>query len=257
VSTGLSILHGGCVVIEPFLKVFLSLDGWLSACVAVERAVQVVKGVKFVKKKSKHLAQRIILILPFCIIITLIHELLYRDLFVYYTGTDDIDVDKTMKNNSKYTNKTNADLRERYVSCMTRYSSSLQNYNTAILFIHLVAPFVTNLLFALFIIFGAARQRSVIRTNRTLGEHVREQLNEHKQLIISPVILLVLSTPRLIISLLPGCVKTSASFWLYLGAYFISFTPSMLLFLIFVPPSKVYMKAFKQSINRIRCRTSS
>ncbi|CAF3971059.1 unnamed protein product, partial [Adineta steineri] len=44
VSTSLSVLHGGCVSIEPILKLFLYLDGWLNACVAVERAVLIFKG---------------------------------------------------------------------------------------------------------------------------------------------------------------------------------------------------------------------
>ncbi|CAF1280063.1 unnamed protein product [Adineta steineri] len=245
VSTSLSVLRGGCVSIESILKLFLYLDGWFNACVAVERAILIFKGVKFDKKKSKSIARRTILILPFCIFGTLIHELAFRRLFVYETRLDKID-----------TNKTNEDTNNRYVSCITRYSPSVQDYNTAVLFFHLVGPFIVNLFSALFIIFGGAHQRSMVRTNQSFKEHIQEQFREHKQLIISPIVLLVLSIPRLIISLLPGCVKTSENLWLYLGAYFISFTPSMLIFLIFVFPSELYMKAFKQSFNHIRRRTS-
>jgi hypothetical protein len=243
VSTSLSVLRGGCVSIEVILKIFLYLDAWFNACVAVERAVLVFKGANFDKMKSKYFARRIILILPFCIISTLIHELVYRRLFVYQTGTDKIDEDKT-----------SGGMTERYVSCVTHYSPAVQDYNTTILFFHLVAPFLANLFSALFIIFRTARQRSVTRTGKTFSEHVRKQFNEHKQLIISPVILLVLLIPRLIISLLPGCVKMSENVWLYLSAYFISFIPSMLIFLIFVVPSEFYMKAFKQSFKSVRQR---
>jgi hypothetical protein len=238
VSTSLSVLRGGCASIEVILKFFLYLDGWFNGCVAVERAMHVFKGVNFDKKKSKHFARGIILILPFCIIGTLIHELLYRRLFVYPPETD----------------KTIEDTIERYVSCVTHYSPPVQNYNTAILFFHLVAPFVANLCSALFIIFGVARQRSVSRTGQTFSEHVREQFKEHKQLIISPAILLVLSIPRLIISLLPSCVKVSQDLWSYLSAYFISFIPSTLIFVIFVVPSELYMKMFKQSLKDSRRR---
>ncbi|CAF1480449.1 unnamed protein product [Adineta steineri] len=244
VSASLSVLRGGCASIEPILKLFLYLDGWLNACVAVERAVLIFQGVNFDKKKSKSIARRTILILPFCIFGTLIHELVYRQLFVYETGLDKIDM-----------NKTNEDTNNPYVSCITRYSPSVQDYNTAVLFFHLVGPFIVNLSSALVIIFGGAQQRSVARTNQSFKEHVQQQFREHKQLIISPIVLLVLSIPRLIISLLPGCVKTSENLWLYLGPYFISFTPSMLIFLIYVFPSELYMKAFKQSFNRIRKRT--
>ncbi|CAF0939088.1 unnamed protein product [Adineta steineri] len=242
VSTSLSVLRGGCASIEPILKLFLYLDGWLNACVAVERAVLIFKGVNFDKKKSKSIARRTILILPFCILGTLIHELAFRRLFVYEAASGMSKINENQSN--------------RYVSCITHYSPSIQHYNTAVLFFHLVGPFIVNFFSALFIIFGGARQRSLARTNRSFREHIQEQFSEHKQLIISPIVLLVLSIPRLIISLLPGCVKTSEDLWLYLGAYFISFSPSMLIFLIFVFPSKLYMKAFKQSFNRIRRRTT-
>ncbi|CAF0878090.1 unnamed protein product [Adineta steineri] len=245
VSTSLSVLRGGCASIEPILKLFLYLDGWLNACVAVERAVLIFKGVKFDKKKSKSIARRTILILPFCIFGTLIHELAFRRLFEYETAPDTTDMSKT-----------NEDTIKRYVSCITYYSPSVQDYNTAILFFHLVGPFIVNLLSALFIIFVSAQQRSTARTNQSFKEHVQQQFSKNKQLIISPIVLLVLSIPRLIIALLPGCVKTSKNLWLYLGAYFISFTSSMLIFLIFVFPSELYMKAFKQSFIRFRKRTA-
>ncbi|CAF1272191.1 unnamed protein product, partial [Adineta steineri] len=245
VFTSLSILRGGCASIEPILKLFLYLDGWLNACVAVERAVLIFKGIKFDKKKSKSIARRTILILPFCIVGTLTHELAFRRLFEYEPVPDITD-----------TSRTNEDTIKRYVSCITRYSPTVQDYNTAVLFFHLVGPFIVNLFSALFIIFGGAQQRSVARTNQNFKEHIQEQFREHKQLIISPIVLLILSIPRLIISLLPSCAKTSENLWLYLGAYFISFTPSMLIFLIFVFPSELYMKAFKQSMIRIRRRTS-
>jgi hypothetical protein len=164
------------------------------------------------------------------------HELVYRRLLVYPPETD----------------KTSGDTTEQYTSCVTHYSPAVQDYNTAILFFHLVAPFLINLCSALFIIFGAARKRSVARTDQSFNEHVREQFREHKQLIISPMILLVLSIPRLIISLLPDGVKVSENLWLYLSAYLISFIPPMLIFIIFVVPSEFYMKTFKQSLMSAR-----
>jgi hypothetical protein len=266
-STSLSVLRGGCVSIEPVLKLFIYLDSWLNACVAVERAVNVSKGVTFDKNSSKRIARWIIIMLPFCIMGTIIHEPLYRELFVYNTEKFKIirneteeaktDGNKTIGNetyenetyeNGTYENGTDGNKVENYAWCMTRYSRFVQDYNTAILFFHLVTPFVVNLLSALFIIFGTARQRSATRTRQTYREHVLEQLSEHKQLVISPVILLVLSLPRLIISLLSGCVKVSSNSWLYLSGYFISFSPSMLVFVVFVLPSELYRKTFYQSL---------
>ena len=269
ISTSLSVLREGCISIEPLLKLFVYLDTWLNACVAVERAVNVAKGVNFDKKKSKHVARWIIHILPFFIMGTIIHEPIHRDLFEYQTEIYKPPQYKTDVNDSEaYDNKTNSMAEsdrwvnesqkyetENHFMCVTRYSPSVQNYNTAILFFHLTVPFAANLFSALFIIFGAARQRSFTRTKQTYREHVIEQFSEHKQLVISPMILLILALPRLVISLLSGCVNVSNNLWLYLLGYFISFTPSMLVFMVFVLPSDLYRKTFKQSIQSWRRQT--
>jgi hypothetical protein len=263
ILTSLSVLRGGCVYVEVILKLFLYFDTWLNACVAIERAIHVLKGIHFDKKKSKRIARWIIIFLPFCIMATLIHEPIYRKLFEYQpTINKTVDTETYVNKTDEYTteryvslNWTDEGTTERYVWCVTHYSRSVQYYNTVILFFHLIAPFVVNLFSALFIIFGAARQRSVARTGQSYIQHVRKQFKEHKQLIISPMVLFVVSVPRLIISSLTGCVNTSGFLWLYLGAYFISFTPSMLIFMIFVFPSELYMKSFKESFTIGRRRT--
>jgi len=145
-------------------------------------------------------------------------------------------------------NETQGNTRENYIYCITRYSPSLENYNTSILFFHLIIPFAINLFSALYIIFGVARQRSNVQRGRTYQEHVQEQFKEHKQLLISPLVLIILASPRVVIALLPGCIDVSKNPWLYLSAYFISFIPSMLVFIIFVLPSSSYKKKFKESL---------
>ncbi|UJR18323.1 hypothetical protein I4U23_005225 [Adineta vaga] len=175
---------------------------------------------------------------------TLTHEFIYRSLFEYQTETKQF-----------YTNQTHLHIIEvQNIWCVTSYTHSIQNYNTAILFFHIIAPFCANLFSALFIVFRIARQRSVSQNRSTYRQHIHQQFNEQKQLLISPVILLILSLPRLIISLLPGCLKTTDNLWLYLFAYFISFTPAMLIFVTFVLPSEMYMKIFKESVTSYRRR---
>lgn len=230
-----SIFRASCVSIETILKLFLYMDGWLNAYVAVERVIHFFQGVSFNKAKSKRIARGIIIILPFFIMGSIIHEPLYRKLIVMDTKTN-------MSQN--YTS-------ESYALCLTNYSPLIQIYNTAILFFHLVTPFIANLLSALFIILGVVRRRSTAQTGgQTDRQHDSTQLIENKQLIISPLIILALSSPRLVIALLPGCVNVSRNPWLYLCVYFISFTPSMLVFIIFVLPSRMYKNKFKESLCR-------
>ncbi len=247
-SISLSVLRGGCMFIEPILKLFIYLDTWLNACVAVERAASVFKGVSFDKAKSKRIAWWIIIIVPFCIMGSIIHEPLYRKLY----------------NNDRFKNNTTANMtqedmtqekvEEDYAFCLAHYSPTVQKYNTAILFVHIVIPFTANLFSALFIIFKAARQRSTARTEQSYRKHVYNQVKSHKQLVISPLILLILSSPRLIIALLSECVDISRNLWLFLCAYFISFTPPMFIFIIFVLPSDMYRKKFKESLKHLRQR---
>lgn len=266
-SISLSVFRGSCISIEPLLKFFVYLDSWLNACVAVERTVNVSKGINFNKEKSRRIARWVIVILPLCIMGTIIHEPVCRDLFKYQTekyilnetGTNRSEEYDEQTDNSKghdiWTNKSGEYVIETHVWCVTHYSPSVQNYNTAILFFHLVSPFIINLFSAIFIIFGVARRRSTAQDRQTYKQHVSEQLSEHKQLIISPVILSILASPRLIISLLSRCIDISENSWLFLLAYFISFTPSMLVFIVFVLPSELYKTKFKESITRWRRQT--
>jgi len=253
-----SILRTDCVFIGPVLKVCLYLDGWLNACVAIERAVNVSKGVNFDKKKSQRAARWIVLILPIFIISTLIHEPIHHELFEYTTQKyNPININNNSTMNVSMESDTNVGYENEYnVLCVIRYSRSVQTYNTITLFIHLVAPFLVNLFSALFIIFGTARRRSTAKTNKkSFKEHAANQIREHKQLLISPFILLLLAVPRLIMSLISGCVDPSENPWLYLCGYFISFTPPMLVFTVFVLPSELYRKTFKDSITRWREET--
>jgi len=225
-SVSRSTFRIGCISFEFLLKTFLYTDNWLNACVALERSMTVHKGIKFNKRSSKRVAQWIIFILPFLIAISIIHEPLYRELF------DDTD--------------------EQRFWCVFHYSSSVQIYNIFIICIHFLGPFCANLLSAFFIIFAGTHQRTATQRRFTYNQHLRNQFREHKNLIISPIILVLLSIPGQFIAIYSNCVKVSHNAWLYLLGYLISFLPSMSIFIIFIIPSVHYKKQFKQAI---RCHT--
>jgi hypothetical protein len=177
---------------------------------------------------SKCIARWIIIILPLFITVSIIHEFLNRDIF--------------------------DDKEEQRFWCVFHYSPSIHIYNTIIAMFHFVGPFCANLFSALFIIFRSARRRAETQKRQTYREHLQKQLKEHKNLLISPIILVVLTMPRLIISFLSGCVKVSHNIWLYLLGYFVSFIPSRSIFFVFVLPSKFYRKQFKKSAKSFRSR---
>ncbi len=216
-----------CHSIDFVLPVCLTMDQWLNACVAVDRAITVMKGTRFVKKKSKQAAKFIILILLFVIIGTLIHDPISRRLI------DEVNDD-------------NNDVKR--IWCIINYSSSLQVYNYIIRIFHFFGPFIINLVSTFILITKKSHQQSNIQTHRSHKEILRQHFREHKHLLTAPIVLVILALPRLIITFVSKCMKSTSDSWLFLVGYFISFIPSMLTFVVFVIPSKFYKKEFHKSV---------
>ncbi|CAM2709396.1 unnamed protein product [Rotaria socialis] len=214
------ILFSNCMIIEPLLKLLLYIDNWLNGCVASERAFSVFKGISFSKSKSRTMAKWIISSVVIINIILLCPQIFYLNLF--------------------------DDLKEERTWCVVLYSSLLNTYSSSIVFFHFFAPFLLNLFSAIFIIIGTARQRFLMKTEHRFTNHFKSKLKQHKHLLISPIILVILSLPRLIISYTLNCKKSSEYFWLFLFGYFISFMPSVLMCFVFVLPSVTYKKEFQQ-----------
>lgn len=222
------ILYSNCFFIEPLLKVLVYIDNWLNGYVAAERAFAVCKGVYFDKKKSKRLAKWIIILTIIINIILFIPQLSYLHLFY--------------------------DKKEERSWCVVLYSLSLHIYNSFIIFFHFITPFFINLFSAIFIIIVTGRQRDIKRMGNLHMKQFKNKLKQHKHLLISPVILVILSLPRLVISFTLDCKKSSKHFWLYLIGYFISFMPSILVFVVFVLPSTVFKKGFIEAMFHRRQR---
>jgi hypothetical protein len=222
------ILYTNCMFIEPSLKILLYTDNWLNGCIATERAFAVFKGIYFNKIKSKSIAKWMIMMIIIMNIILLIPHLSYLHLF--------------------------DDQKEERSWCVIYYSSKLDIYNSFLIFFHFLIPFFLNLFSAIFIIISTARQRASTQIEQFYIKELKIKFKQHKHLLISPIILIILSLPRLIISFTLDCQKSSKYFWFYLIGYFLSFMPAVFVFIIFVLPSTVFRKAFKKAILRIRRR---
>ena len=214
-----------CMSLEFLLRLLLTSGDWLSACIAVERAVNISQGVSFSKTKSQRLAKRIIPLVFIFTGCTHLHDPFSRSLI------DDEEEQRTL--------------------CIVRYSSSLQKLDQVWSVWHFFVPFGINCISALIVIFTAARTRSLIHKNTSYKQLLREQFQRHKHLLISPCILILLAIPRLYISFVSGCMQSARDPWPYLTGYFISFVPSTLTVVIFVLPSDLYKKQLRESIRRI------
>ena len=229
-----SFLQFQCISLDFLLRIGLNMDQWLNACAAMERSVATIQGVKFNKAKSKQVSKYIVVLLLILNIATTLQDPIHRDLF------DDNDDEATGGNGN-----------HRFW-CIVRYHSRVQTFNSIINLLHFIIPFGINIISALIIIILTTRQRATARANLTHQQLLRNQLQEQKHLLITPVILVILALLRLILSFVSGCMKSARSPWLFLGGYFVSFVPPMLTFVIFVLPSKLYKREFHQTIRRHR-----
>ncbi|CAF4151967.1 unnamed protein product [Rotaria sordida] len=222
--TNETFLHVNCKMIDFVSRFLPTTIDWLNACLAIERVLNMTIGAQFSKVKSKFWAKFVIIMVILINIISVIHDPLNRRLL--------------------------KDIEEQRIWCIVSYthSSLLNVYNTTLNVIHFIVPFGINFTSAFAIIVIAARKRSVVHKNQTYREHLREQFQQHKHLVISSSILVILALPRLIISFFSGCMKSVRDPSLFLAAYFISFIPPILIFIIFVIPSQTYTTEFNLSL---------
>jgi hypothetical protein len=226
--TNQSFLLFQCRSIDFILRTGLFMDQWLNACVAIERAFTAIKGINFDKTKSKKIAKIVISVLLLLTIGTNIPEIIYRHLL------DDDSND------------------EKRIGYIVTYSPNIQLYNLIMNIFHFCTPFLMNLLSAIIIIIKTARLRTIAKNEQNHRKVLFRQFREHKHLLIAPLILVILATPRLIISFASGCMKSLGDAWLYLMGYLISFIPPVLTFFIFVVPSQMYKEQFYNTYRRYK-----
>jgi hypothetical protein len=202
------------------------MGDWFSACVAIERMIVVIKGINFNQARSKRNARWVMIVVVLCILLSLVHDPIHRQL-VY-------------------------DEEEQRTWCVVRYSSAMKIFDSTMHIFHFFVPFSINLISALVIVVRVARTHSTARKQNTYRQYLYNEFHQQKHLIITPIILVLLSIPRLVISLSSGCMKSIRDPWLFLMGYFISFMPSLLTFVVFVWPSESYKKEFNTIVKRCR-----
>jgi hypothetical protein len=197
-STGLrNVLKGNCFGIEPLLKLFLYIDTWLNACVAIERTVTAIRGGGFNKQLSRKIAVWIIAILALTIIGLFIPQAIYLYIF-----------DDEMEERSW---------------CVVTYVKWLATYSSTLIFVHYFAPLAINIFSIICIMIITALRRGKSQRNHSFCVHLRSRLIKNKHILISSAIIICLTLPHLIISIILDCQKSSHLFWFYLIGYYLSF----------------------------------
>ncbi|CAF1485603.1 unnamed protein product [Adineta steineri] len=219
IITSRSFLWFNCHSIEYLLRFLLAINDWLHACVTVERFLVIFLGVRFNKAISKQYATRTVWIILLSTAASIVHDPMHRRLI------DDTEEGRTW--------------------CILRLTPQLEIYDRFINIFHFLIPFSLNFILAIGIIFLTARQRSAVQHEVTFKQQLRKQLSQHKHLILSSILLVILAVPRLVISFLPNCMKSAKEYKLFLAGYFVSFIPPILHFFIFVLTSEIYKKEFE------------
>lgn len=217
-----------CKLMDFFLKIFVNTGDWLNAFVAIDRAIISAKDNNLNQHNNKRIIKCIIICIYIVTIVTHIQDPIYRGI---------ID-----------------DKEENRIWRILEFSPFLRVYNSVILFLHFFLPLIINIISALLIIFNVARHRSIVHRQQPYNQHLCQQFNKFKHILIRSFILVILSTPQLIISFMSCCMYSFRDPWLLASAYFLSFLPSMIIFIIFVLPSKVYRDELSNTIQLIQRR---
>lgn len=133
--------------------------------------------------------------------------------------------------------------------CATTMLGKVSIYNRVTVLIHYLVPFCIQIVSITLLIVFAARSRSRATTrNSSILQLIREQLNSQKELYLTPTIIVLSGLPQTILSFSFACTTLSA--WqrhALLIAYFLSYSPQLLGFILFVLPSSSYLHEFRQT----------
>jgi hypothetical protein len=219
-----------CIGLEFALTVSLSMFDWLTACIAVERTVSVIKGAVFNRQTSVRAAKYVILALFLFNIITSIHEPLYRRLI----------------NDPHHAGQ---------LWCVLDFNTNnawLSVYEKASNIAHIIGPFLINLFSVLVLLVRLTQRR-----NLTIGIKTKERdkayitlffkhIRRYKHCLISPILLLIFGLPRLVFTFAFVCIEFSWQKQIYMASYLISVLPMGMVFFIFLLPSPDYQTELKK-----------
>jgi len=127
--------------------------------------------------------------------------------------------------------------------------STIADYHRVSALLHYLIPFLIQVISITILIVLAARQRAkTAKKSITFGQVLRKQFMTQKELYVIPGIIVLSALPQGILSFSLTCRQLSD--WqrhILLAAYLLSYAPQVLGFLLYVIPSSVYLKEFKDT----------
>ncbi|CAF1554525.1 unnamed protein product, partial [Didymodactylos carnosus] len=206
-----------CKIITYLLSCLTRMSYWLTSFITIER-VYVTKYPTGQWFKKPIIAKRVIIITVLGVLAAHIYEPIY-----YHIVSD-----------PKYT--------EFGTWCVSHYSSFWSIYNQITVFIHYVIPFLINFISTFILIILIAQNRSSAMQNQTKLKLVKKYFYEHKDRFIPSITIILSSLPQLIISFSLACTGLTTSWLRYplIVAYFLSYTPQIIGYFLYVVSSQFY-----------------
>jgi hypothetical protein len=217
--------------LEFVLNILPSTYDWLTACVAVERLTNCIKGANFNQQLSKYIAKRIILILISINVASNIHETFYRQLII-----------DPRSNGQSW--------------CVIDYPKNrlwLIFIRKGMNIFHITFPFLINFISTIILLFLIVNQKRLMEnltqsmTKKSFAALFFHEISLIKHCFISPCLLLLFGLPRLILVFVFSCITYSWQENIYIASYLISILPMTATLFIFILPSTNYCKELKSS----------
>jgi hypothetical protein len=133
--------------------------------------------------------------------------------------------------------------------CVFVMTQDLSRYNRVTVLIHYVVPFCIQILsITLLIVLSAQSRSNTAASGRQFSKQLKRQFRNQKDLYIAPIIIVLSGLPHIILSFILACISLAT--WqrhAILVAYFLSYAPQLLGFILFVLPSTEYVKEFQKT----------
>lgn len=216
----------GCSILDFVLSLHIYVCDWLTACVACERTVNVIKGVKFNRKKSVNIVKFVVPLLCIVVTLTSLHQPFTRTLI------------SDPRND------------ERFWCVINFRYTELKYYTITINLFHTITPFLVNFFSAIILLVFFAQTKQ--RTNATdkYINIVVAQVREHKHIIISPLLMIILKLPSIIVMLVIKCIESNWQLYLSVITYFLSLAPLTMTFIVYILPASSYMEILAEKSRR-------
>ncbi|CAF4025453.1 unnamed protein product [Rotaria sp. Silwood2] len=210
-----------CKIISYLLSVLTRINYWLTSLITIHRLGLVLYPTKLSIKSPKYAFISATIVI-FVLFVFHIHEL-----FFYKLIDDPKQISATL-----------------CVPNYTPYQWSV--YNRVNVMFHYLVPCTIQIITIVVLIIATARNKAKINTKHTQQKLIMNQLNINKELFITPIIILASALPQAILAFTYACKELVEPWQRYslLTTYFLSYSPQVLGFLLFVLPSTMYKEEF-------------